>query len=63
MKFVLQIDLSRRGVFVLVNPGSNGRGLVIKPARCMMWSEREGNWRGFRIGPLYFRTFAKRVSA
>lgn len=63
MKLELRIDLDRRGLHVLLNPGSKGRGFVIKPVWRMIFSEREGYWRGFRIWPLYFRTFTKRQEA
>jgi hypothetical protein len=60
MKLVLQIEVTTRGLYALINPGSRSRGFVIKPSWHMMFSERERYWRGLRIGPLYFRTFAKR---
>lgn len=63
MKLTLTIDASSRGLYVVwrFESASQGRGFCIKPARCMMWSEREGRWRGFRLGPLYCRTFSKRT--
>lgn len=37
-------------------------GLVIKLRRDKMFSERNGAWRGFDFGPLYFRTYRRRAA-
>lgn len=58
----MRLSLSRQGLYVLFRVGSVDRtrqplGFVIKPASRMMFSEREGFFRGFRIGPLFLRTY------
>lgn len=61
----MKIALNRYGFYCLFRYGSleseqSASGFVIKPWSRCLFSERNGGWRGFRVGPLYFRTYQRR---
>ena len=50
-----------RGLYVILRHATDERraiGFKIKRASAMLFSERNGIARGFRLGPLYFGTYA-----
>lgn len=59
----MMCSLGRYGLFVVFRAGDDRRdpiGFAIKPKGRMTYTERRGYWRGFCLGPLYFRTYRLR---
>lgn len=59
------IHLTRLGLYVMFRRPTEHRaalGFIIKPASQMLYSERYGHRRGFKLGPLYFRTYARKAA-
>lgn len=60
----MSISLTRRGLFCIfrfADSVHDAVGFVIKPVIAMVFSERHDKYKmAFRLGPLYFRTYAKR---
>jgi hypothetical protein len=59
----MRVSFARGGLYVLFRYSTDDRGglgFVIKPKSERMFSERYDCWRGFCIGPLYFRTYKRK---
>jgi hypothetical protein len=57
----MRVGLSRSGFYVVFRLADGDRqavGFKIKPVSRMLFSERHGYRRGFRIGPLYFGLYS-----
>lgn len=63
----MRISFHHGGMFVLFRHRKGDRdalGFLFKPRSQMIFSERYGYYRrAFTLGPLYFRTYARRIAA
>jgi hypothetical protein len=62
----VRIVLARDGLYVVFRHAADARpalGFAVKPRTHMFFSERYGCYRrAFTLGPLYFRTYARRAA-